>query len=246
MQRRAAILPSAMTSRGITLKTKDSLTRWLLCPFIRIRIKDQTMPIILAAAWLCLPLVPLNPIEEDTLSSWNLHVTLGASSPNHFVSSGPDLTVKCEKLAIHPLVIRSALEYQLGRTNSEKYFDGYAHQGTLSLCALYYRGTNKLTGYLGGGPVIRFGHLALSSGAKDSLWSNQSVTDVNIKPSFGYRIVLGLRYLKTISLEIGITEVIADIQYLEDLGPTNFAIRSREANLGSVRVTLGYIWTLKD
>lgn len=201
---------------------------------------------LLAVTWLSLPLVPLNPVEEDTLSDWNFHLALGASTPNHFVSAGPDLSVMFEKLALHPLVIRSSADYQYGATQTNHFFSGHAHQFTFSLCALYYRGTDHLTGYIGAGPVLRLGSIGLSDGAADSLWQNHRVQDVSLKPYPGYRLILGVRYRESFSLEIIITEVHSEVEYNEQTGSSSYALRREDVDLASLKISFGYLITLND
>ncbi len=200
----------------------------------------------LAAAWLCMPVVPLNPVEEDTLSDWSVHVTLGLATPNHFIDAAPDLTLKLEKLWTHPLILRAALDYQYGQLNPKYIFDGTSHQFTLSLCALYYRGTDRLTGYLGAGPVLRVGDVGPSVGSSDSLWNYHRINKVDIQPDFGYRIVLGARLKKMLSLELVVTEVTTDLEYISQRGPSEQGIRREETNLSSVRLSLGYIMPLRN
>ena len=201
---------------------------------------------LLTVLWLTLPLAPYNPIEEDTLPAMSLHTTAGITTPNHIVKTGPELSVKWEMLATHPLVLRAALEYQLGSTKLQRLGDSRLHQGTISVCALYYRGTNKLTGYIGAGPVFRFGHFSLADAVADSLWVDHGIVDVGLKPAVGYRIVLGLRLKQVYSLEVGVTEVKSDIQYTQRTGPASYAVFDQPTKLSSFRMTLGYLFTMKE
>lgn len=203
------------------------------------------MMTLLTTAWLCLPLAPLNPIQQDTIAAMNLHVTMGVTSPNHLVGVGPRLSIGYEALAVHPWVVAATLDYQYGGLAREVGLAGNMHQGTLSLCGLYYRGTDKLTAYLGGGPILRFGRVSPSAATSDSLWSNNQVESVALKVAPGYRIFLGMRFHRAISLEVAVNQVTSDLKYTRRLAPTKTAIYGQEVNLSSFSITLGYIWQLK-
>ena len=202
---------------------------------------------LLTAAWLAaMPIAPLNPIEEDTLPAVNLHFTLGVTTPNHVVHMGPELSAKWEILATHPLVIRAAFDYQYNSVKLKEFPDSHLHQGTLSLCALYYRGTNRLTGYIGAGPILRFGHFSFADAVTDSLATNHAIVNVDLKTAAGYRIVLGLRYHQVYSLEVGVTEIRSHIQYSRRINDVSYSTFGKPSKLTAFRVTVGYLFTLKD
>jgi len=138
---------------------------------------------LLLASWLCLPLAPFNPLEHDTLASVNLHFSAGMSGPNGIVSFGPEISTKYEVLAIHPLVLRGAVDYRYGKLKSNLYPKGDIHTTTLSIEALYYRGTNYMTGYVGFGAVYAFNWFNPSATTSDSLWLNESITDIDLEAS---------------------------------------------------------------
>lgn len=203
------------------------------------------MMALLTSAWLCLPLAPLNPTQQDTLAAMNLHVTMGATTPNHLVGVGPRLSVGYEALAVHPWVVAATMDYQYGSLTDEVGLSGKMHQGTLAVNALYYRGTDRLTAYLGGGPILRFGHVSPSAATSDSLWTSYQVEKVGLKIAPGYRLFLGLRFHRTISLEVTVNQVISDLEYTRRLSPVQTATYSQRVNLSSFSVTLGYIWELR-
>jgi outer membrane protein W len=194
---------------------------------------------------MCLPAYPLNPIEQDTLAPVNLHFTVGINGPNGFTSAGPEATIKYEVLMVHPLVARIAFEYRFGETRSRLYPNGKLHGATLSLVALYYRGTYKLTGYVGAGLLYTFHHFRPSSAAADSLRNNYSISDVSLQPAFGYRIVMGLRFRHTYSLEVGVTEVNPNLAFTEQLAQNRFAVSKERIRMSEVRITIGYVFALK-
>jgi len=200
---------------------------------------------LLMAGWLCLPAFPLNPVAQDTIASVNVHFTIGLRGPNNFVSSGPELTSKYEIRLIHPLIVRAAFDYRFGKVNSVLFPHGRLHTATVSVDLLYYRGTNKLTGYLGLGVVYAFHHYTLSHNAADSLLKNHQVRDVSVKPNFGFRITMGLRFHRNISLEIGITEIRPKLEFVKWLSENSYSVTTQRMRLSDVRITLGYLWSIR-
>ncbi len=201
---------------------------------------------IVTSFWMCLPIAPLNPIEQDTLPAMALQVSAGVTSPNHIVSTGPELSLKYELLATHPLVLRTSLDYQFGSTRTTLWPGGTLHQASIELTAFYYRGTDKLTGYIGAGPVFRFGYYNLSSTAKDSLWAEDQIDEVSLKQALGYRIFLGMRFSKVYVLEVGVSEVESDIVYHRRPASNVEATYGESTKLSAFRITFGYLWTLKE
>ena len=196
-------------------------------------------------SWLCLPAFPLNPTAQDTLALMNLHFTVGMSGPNRLTKAGPEVTAKYEILMVHPVVARMAFEYRFGEANSKLYPAGDFHGGTLSLVALYYRGTRKMTGYIGAGVVYTFHGFQPTSRVSDSLRVNHGINKVSFEPAFGYRIILGLRFHHAFSLEIGVTEVKPELAFTERISSDKYAISTEKIRLSEVRVTVGYLLTLK-
>ena len=198
----------------------------------------------LLVSWLCLPLAPLNPLEQDTLASVNLHFSAGMSGPNGIISFGPEISTKYEVLVVHPLVLRGALDYRYGKMKSNLYPKGDIHTTTFAIEALYYHGTNYMTAYVGLGAVYAFNWFSPSATTSDSLWINERITDIDLAQQFGYRITLGLRYLRSYSVEIGITELRPDLikwgrTEIDDISKEHQQIRT-----GSFRITFGYLLPL--
>ena len=209
---------------------------------------------LLLTAWLCLPLAPLNPIEQDTVSALNFHFTAGVSSPTSIVSTGPVFSAKWEMLAIHPVIIRSAVDYQYGNFKNRTFrllddiseVKGKLNQFTLSADALYYRGTDRLTGYLGLGAIYTFGDINFSSETMSLLSDNYDITEVSLKPQFGYRITLGLRYQKVYSLEIAILEIEPNYVVTYNTGINTYSELTQRTDFSGFKISLGYLWTLKE
>jgi|GEM_PF-576490 len=209
---------------------------------------------LLLTAWLCLPLAPLNPVEQDTVSAMNLHFTAGVSSPTSILSTGPVFSAKWEMLAIHPVIIRSAIDYQYGNFKNRTFrilediseIKGNLHQFTFSADVLYYRGTDRLTGYLGLGAIYTFGNLNFSSETMSLLHDNYDIIDVSLQPQFGYRLTLGLRYQKVYSLEIAILEIEPNFMVLYNTGLNTYSEVTQRTNFSGFKVSLGYLWTVKE
>ena len=121
---------------------------------------------------------------------------------------------------------------------------GTLHGATFSTDVLYYRGTHKLTGYLGLGVVYTFHHYHLTAAAADSLRENHQIQDVGIRPTFGLRMTMGLRFHRTISLEIGVTEARPNLKFVRQLSARSYSVTTERIRLSDARITLGYLWPL--
>ncbi|MBD3404405.1 hypothetical protein GF420_16055 [candidate division GN15 bacterium] len=199
---------------------------------------------LLLAGWLALPIAPLNPVVQDTLDNMALHVTAGVNTSNGIVGTGPDLTVKYEMLAVHPIILRGGLDYRLGRVRSSLYPDGTFHQGLFVLETIYYRGTNHLTGYLGLGMAWGFGHFVPTAMTEQRLFEEDQTYDIDVGTDLGYRITLGLRYQRNFSLEIAITELKPSLVYHSRPEPGVDRIRRETFRNNSFRLSVGYAFTL--
>jgi hypothetical protein len=196
---------------------------------------------LLMAGWLSLPIAPLNPVQQDTLDFLSLHVTGGINIANGTVKSGPEVTAKMEALAVHPLVIRAAVDYRYGQVESHTFPDGHLSMGILSLELLYYRGTNRLTGYLGLGVLYSIGDYSLTTSAADSLRLNDSVSGTGIRNTLGYRFTLGLRIRGNISLELGVTELKPKLLFYRQVSPTLVEEDADKFRNSSFRISIGYV-----
>ena len=193
---------------------------------------------------MCLPIAPLNPLEQDTLTSVNLHFSVGVSSPNGIVSLGPELSARYEMLAVHPFVIRGAVDYRYGKMKSRLFPQGDIHTTMFSIEGLYYRGNNHLTAYVGLGAVYAFNWFSPLEATSDSLWVNESVTDLDMAQQMGYRITMGLRYHKSYSIEIGVTELHPSLIKWGRTDMDNIYREHEKIRTGGFRITLGYLLPL--
>lgn len=212
------------------------------------------MHALLMAGWLCLPLAPLNPTGQDTISAMNLHVTAGIGSPNGVISAGPSFGVKWEWQVVYPVVVRSSFDYDYSKVNTTLFpnddlngvlTDGDLHSATLGLDGLYYHGTNALTGYIGAGVIYGFHYFRADGRTDRDILAQFGVNRITMTQKPGYRLILGLRYHQFYSLEIVVTEVRPDFQFTRNVAGPGFASSNEETRLSNFRVTFGYLWTIK-
>jgi hypothetical protein len=111
----------------------------------------------------------------------------------------------------------------------------------LSLEAFYYRGTNRMTGYIGGGAVLALYDHSTNQSDMDSLRIFHNITDVNLKRTNGYRMTFGLRFHRIYSLEVSITDVRPSFVYITDLGDGSYSQRFSRARFNDFRVSFGYV-----
>ena len=200
---------------------------------------------LLLAGWLCLPIAPLNPLEQDTLASMNLHVTAGVSSPNGVVSAGPSMTMMYEMLVVHPLVVRGGVEFNYSKTVSNLFPKGKLFATTFSADALYYRGTDHLLGYLGLGMVYALPNFTSNRSTADSLMTYESVGSVDMTRKLGYRLTFGLRYKRHYSVELSITELHPDFIKNGVYADGETSRSFEETRTGNIRLTFGYLFPLR-
>ena len=202
------------------------------------------MNALLLATWLSLPLAPLNPVQEDTLSDMSLHFTAGLSNPNGIVTAGPVLSANYEILVIHPFMVRGTVDFKYGRVRSNLFPQGHLWSTMLGGDAIYYRGTNYITGYIGFGIVYSLHNFVPFDATADSLYQNEGITDVDVQQKWGYRLVLGLRYHKSYSLEVGVVELQPDFKKTA-VGSNGGESRSYQTTrAGSFRITVGYLFEI--
>ncbi len=191
-----------------------------------------------------MPLYPLNPTVQDTLPAHSLHVTVGAIGPDEVARAGPELSLKDEFLLHHPILLRAAIEYRYGSISSKRYPNGHLQGVTLAASVLYYRGTDFMMGYLGAGLVYSMSQVSMKSSVADSMLTTEGVTGVDLSSTPGYRFTFGLRYQKSISLELTLTNTRPDFVKERAFSDVSTARNSEPLKLNDVRLTLGYIFRL--
>lgn len=204
------------------------------------------MHALLLATLMSLPLYPVNPIHQDTVAVMNAHFSAGVSAPNGIISTGVEGSARYEMLAFHPFVVRGGLEYRIGRMSSQRYPEGYLHGATLSAEILGYRGTNRLTGFFGGGLVFNKYFLHMTGGAADSLSRNFGIDEVKVEPALGYRITMGLRVRSNTSIEVNVTSFNTDFLYRTWLSPNQYSQERQNVRFRDFRLSFGYLLPIFD
>jgi hypothetical protein len=202
------------------------------------------MHVLLITTWLFLPLAPLNPIEQDTLASMNLHLTVGIDGPNGILSVGPVVSSNWELLVVHPFMVRGLVEGSYSQTRSKHLPKGHLWTVSAGADAIYYRGTDRLMGYLGGGVFYASHFFSPFATTSDSLLAGEGITDIEVKPDWGYRIILGLRHHRVYSLELVLSELRRDFR---KIGRSSQGIESRAyqpTRTGNFRITFGYLFEI--
>jgi len=199
---------------------------------------------LLLAAWMAMPMYPLNPTAEDTLNTLNVHVSVGVTSPNRLAAPGPNVSARTELLLKHPWVVRATAEYSYATIESNLYPDGDLHGLTVGVDGLYYRGTEKMTGFIGAGVMYYHGYISTDGAAADSLYRNHGITDISMSGRFGLRAMVGLRFGHNLSLELGVSEVRPLVVTTAELDNDRIGVNSERIALHDVRLTLGYLFTL--
>jgi hypothetical protein len=196
---------------------------------------------LLMTTWLCLPIAPLNPVDEDTLAATSFHFMGGVSSPNGIVSMGPVMSIKYEMLIVHPFVTRTTLDFAYNKVESTLFPRGDLYTMSYGVDAVYYRGTNHLTAYLGFGLLYAFHQFDPSASVADSLYAAEGVTEVALKQKLGFRLILGLRYHRSYSMEISVVEMRPDFKKTGSQGVGRESRQYQPTRTGSFRLSFGYV-----
>ena len=196
---------------------------------------------LILTSLLSLPVFPLNPTDIDTLNSSNFHITAGISSPSDFTTGGPEFTLKYELLFYHPIVIRTGVEYNRGRVTKISFPKGDYHGITTSVEILYYRGTDRMMGFVGMGVVYNQGYLNMDDNVADSLFADENISDVYLQGNAGFRFIFGLRKSRLWSFEIRMTDIRSNLVYQRNLGAYRYSIQRVGVRLSDFRITLGYL-----
>lgn len=211
------------------------------------------MVTILMTSWLCLPLAPLNPFEQDTLPIESVHISAGLTTPSSAARTGPELSGKFELLAVHPVVVRGAVTYSYSGLHATLYpnrdsrslrLAGALHGLLLGTDVLYYRGTKRLTGYLGFGLVYGRYFVAEAGSSRAALARMYDITEIGMAPALGYRLTFGLRYQRVYSIEVTVMEMRSRFQYTRTSGGS-YATSDEPARLGGFRISIGRLWTIR-
>ena len=196
---------------------------------------------LILTSLLSLPVFPLNPTDIDTINSMNFHITAGVSGPSDFASAGPEFTLKYELLFYHPIVLRTGVEYNRGRVTKISFPKGDYYGITTSAEILYYRGTDRMMGFVGMGVVYNQSYLNMDGNVADLLLADKNISDVFLQGNAGYRFIFGLRKSRLWSFEIRMTDIRTNLVNHRDLGLNRFSIQRVPIRLSDFRITLGYL-----
>ncbi len=200
------------------------------------------MHLLLLASLLCLPIAPINPVEEDTVSSINFHVAAGVTTPNGVVGAGPELSARYELRMTHPLVVRCAVDFKYSETNSHLFPKGELLTSTVAVDLLYYRGTRHMTGYVGIGGLFAHNNFSAFKKTSDSLMFYEDVESVDVTDELGVRITLGLRFHEWYSFEIAVTEVRPRfVKNRSSIDGDHYSRDYLDTRMGGFRVSVGYL-----
>lgn len=196
---------------------------------------------ICLATILSLPIYPLNPTAEDTVNANNLHITVGVTGPSGAISAGPEVSVKYELLFSHPFIFRWSLDYRYGQIKSRVWPDGTVHREIISFEAIYYKGTNRMTAYIGTGVLAGFNSFFPDDASFEELGLPLGNSDIDISMAFGYKLTLGLRIHQVYSIEVGISESSPSFIYREHFSSTSFSEERHEFRANDFKVSFGYL-----
>jgi hypothetical protein len=199
----------------------------------------------LFSLWMCAPLAPLNPLEQDTVNAVNMQFSVGLHSPSEILRAAPEMALRYEMLTIHPLIIRFGAEYKDGSLSSTLHPQGPLQTYTISMEALYYRGTRELTGFFGAGPLYTFNSFTPNQFTRDSLSRTSDIDQLSFKPTFGYRLFFGARYMRRYSIEVRITETYPRLEERSNGLGTVYAVGTEKIKTSSISLTFGYLFKIK-
>ncbi len=188
---------------------------------------------------------PLNPTTQDTVNTMNLHVTAGVSSQSAMILAGPEMSLKFEYLFKHPFIFRSSFDLMFGKVDALNYPNGTIRRHSFSTEALYYRGTKKMTIYIGFGGLYGLGNFDLTESNYFENRINGPPQDISFSNAYGYRIILGMRIQHKYSIEVIVTEISPSFVYFNQTGTDSFAEEELNFRANYVKLSIGYLFKLK-
>lgn len=199
------------------------------------------MVALLIATWLAMPLYPLNPVEQDTLNTMNMHITVGVDGPNILTDPGFEVSAKYELMFQHPFILRASADYGVAGIRSQTYPDGELHSMTLGVEALHYRGTESMTGFVGLGVLLYKGYFNFDEFDPGELMAGAKDIKVSMKPKIGYRATVGLRFDRSYSLELALSDIRPTIRLSGANGVGGIRETHDNIHLHEVRFSFGYL-----
>jgi len=199
---------------------------------------------IVLTLFLLAPIVSKNPVAQDTVAPINFHVEFGYRPASDVIGFAPEMGAKFEYLLFHPIILTGFADYSISNIRDLRLPEGQNHAVDLGVEALLYRGTKKLTAYLGAGLVYSINHFELRKQLTDSLYTNSGIYKTEIDNKYGYRVIMGFRVREHFSFEFGYQETRPKYLFWGNSPDGHKIVIYKDAQLSAVRFTLGYLFSL--
>ncbi|SYZ73801.1 exported hypothetical protein [Candidatus Zixiibacteriota bacterium] len=202
---------------------------------------------LLMVLFLLNPIVPKNPVAQDTVEVTNIHFTVGARVGGELLKPGPEAGVKLEYLLTHPVIVRVSADLNTAYVSNFRFPEGRKKSLDLAFETLAYRGRDKFTVFLGLGAVLSLSSFDLHKQMPDSVFpvdtlvSPSQIYKTRIENGYGYRIILGFRYQVHYSFEFGFQEIRPNFSFWSRDTEGQYIIY-RKAKLSTLRFTIGYLF----
>ena len=202
---------------------------------------------ILLIMFLLNPIVPKNPVAQDTVDVTNIHFTVGARAAGDMLKPGPEIGLKFEYLLTHPIIVRVAADFNTAYVSNLRFPEGRKKSLDLAFETLVYRGQKKFTVFLGLGAIINLNSFSLRRQMADSAFPSDTlivpsqIYETRIENGYGYRIILGFRYRVHYSFEFGFQEVRPKFSFWARDDEGDYVLY-RKSKLSTLRFTIGYLF----
>jgi hypothetical protein len=196
------------------------------------------------AVMLLAPIVSKNPIIQDTVRDVNLHFTFGVRPGNYIQEYGPEIGLKFEYLLVHPVIIRSSVDFNSAYVNNDRYPNGRRNSIDLAIETLIYGGRKRLSSFLGIGLVYSLNSFNYENGSgyglEEFIISDKIIDETEIEDKYGYRLIMGFRFHEIYSIEFGYQESRPNFTINGHDEKENFTIY-KSGRTSTVRLTVGYL-----
>lgn len=200
------------------------------------------MHALLFTTWMFLPIAPINPVAQDTIPPVALQASFGTSGPNNLLTVGPELAVRSELRVVHPVMLRGGIELRQNETNALRQPRGTAPSVSLIGELLLYRGTRKMTGYIGAGVGYAYYFFEPFANTRDSLFAAEQVDDVQMEAALIARFMIGLRFQERFAVEVKFNDTRPRFTKTSSTESSQITISESEGtSAGNVSLTVGYI-----
>ncbi len=196
---------------------------------------------LILTLFLLAPIVPRNPVAQDTVADANIHFIVGVRPGTNMVNLSPEVGVRIEYLVIHPIVIRASADLNAARVENPRFPSGQRRSADLAVEALIYRGRKRFTSFIGVGAVYSVNGFHLDRQVADPLLDSLDVVKTDIENRFGYRIFLGFRYREHWSMEVGFQETRPEFSFRVNGTGGGYNYLFKKSDLSTLRLTIGYL-----